>query len=256
MTCRKTQVWNQAQVSAGKTALETCTVLAVLHFVCSQAFWFSDAFDFTSDYNMTAVTTAHMFIFIFHSLLSPPPPNSKVWIPLMRWPLSLLLLCMTWTTQVAPTASCAMQEVSWPSSTMTQLCLRATTLLWPSRSPPETISATFSRTLNGTGLAVTFNSFHFFIPLKVNRKLLGSIKCERSPAKIIIFIVQMHLERESIFFPCNSNYYLKFNSKYFIFRHTSYLSKYSEIDTFFFFFFWGKIWDKYSLQIQYFKCKT
>lgn len=107
---------------------------------------------------------------VFHLLLFPH--NSKVWIRLMRWPLSLLLLCMTWTTQVAPTASCAMQEVSWPSSTMTRLCLRATTLLWPFRSPPETISATSSRILNGTGLAVTFDSIHFFLGfLKVNGQL-------------------------------------------------------------------------------------
>lgn len=117
----------------------------------------------------------------------------------MRWPLSLLLLCMTWTTQVAPTASCAMQEVSWPSSTMTQLCLRATMQLWPSRSPRETISATSSRTLNGTGLVVPFISIHLFMPwlfLQVTGQLIDWRKCLSSFAKIFLsnWRIQMHFK--------------------------------------------------------------
>lgn len=78
-------------------------------------------------------------------------PDSKVWIPLTRWLPWLLPRCTMWTTQAAPTASCATQEASWPSSTMTRLCSRATTQHWPSRSPQEMISATSSKTLKGGG---------------------------------------------------------------------------------------------------------
>lgn len=123
-----------------------CT--SMLYFACLWPFW-SFIINNLLDLWLQHDRSGGFSLFPFFPFVYP---NSKVWILLTRWLLLLLLLCMMWTTQAAPTASCATQEVSWPSSTMTQLCWRVTMQLWPSRSPREMISATSSRTSKGTQL--------------------------------------------------------------------------------------------------------
>lgn len=85
----------------------------------------------------------------------------------MRLLRSLLPQSTMWITQEGQILSCAMLAVSWPFSTMTQLCWRATMLPWPSSSPPGMANAIYLKTwrgkLNPQGPHLPTNISHFLL---------------------------------------------------------------------------------------------